>query len=200
MRNSKQASNHGFTLVELLVVIAIIGILVALLLPAVQAAREAARRMQCSNNMKQLALGCHNHHDTYKQLPYARKYDIWDAYTWSQLVLPFVEQPAVYEGYWTLPLRGYVRAYPGPLGPIGNDARLREARHAKLVVFYCPSDFQSENEINTASYGFIRANIRGCVGSGGSPYGFLLVLVECSSDPSGLRRIRPRRSRSLVGL
>lgn len=89
-------ARRGFTLVELLVVIAIIGVLVALLLPAVQAAREAARRMQCGNNFKQTGLAIHNYHDTFRRLPPGA---LWYEGKGSILVhiLPFVEQQTLYQ-------------------------------------------------------------------------------------------------------
>ncbi len=89
--------SRAFTLVELLVVIAIIGILIALLLPAVQAAREAARRSQCTNNLKQLALGLHNYHDTNKALPAGG----WQAIqlSWHVSILPFIEQQPLFDKF-----------------------------------------------------------------------------------------------------
>ncbi len=90
---------HGFTLVELLVVIAIIGILIALLLPAVQAAREAARRSQCLNNLKQLGVAMHNHHDSQRWLPPGTGNSPCCWGTWQPKVLPYMEQAAVSELY-----------------------------------------------------------------------------------------------------
>ncbi|PQO36836.1 hypothetical protein C5Y96_06630 [Blastopirellula marina] len=93
---------RGFTLVELLVVIAIIGVLIALLLPAVQQAREAARRMQCTNQMKQLGLAMHNYHDTFQKLPpgnseiesLGKPRREWG---WAPRILAFMEQTAIYD-------------------------------------------------------------------------------------------------------
>jgi prepilin-type N-terminal cleavage/methylation domain-containing protein len=112
---------RGFTLVELLVVIAIIGILVAMLLPAVQSARETARRIQCTNNLKQIGLALHNHHDTYKALPAARGTLLQQIYPtnpalwaagpttyrgWQCEILPFLEQASLKDALfagWSAP-------------------------------------------------------------------------------------------------
>src|SRR5262245_23043547 len=92
--------SNGFTLVELLVVIAIIGILVALLLPAIQAAREAARRSQCTNNLKQLGLAMMNYHDTNKRLPFGNYSCCWG--TWQMSILAFIEEQQLGDLYtWT---------------------------------------------------------------------------------------------------
>lgn len=98
MERHVKRSRAAFTLVELLVVIAIIGILVALLLPAVQAAREAARRMQCSNHLKQWALGVHNYHATYNSFPFGRIDPAQGGFRWSMnaSVTPYIEQNNVY--------------------------------------------------------------------------------------------------------
>jgi len=86
---------RGFTLVELLVVIAIIGVLVALLLPAVQAAREAARRMKCQNNLKQIGLASHNFHDVTGELP--RAYWGTTGLSWHVYLLPYIEQKTLFD-------------------------------------------------------------------------------------------------------
>ena len=105
MRNPILCSKRGFTLVELLVVIAIIGMLIALLLPAVQMAREAARRMECSNTLKQFGLALHTHQDTYGEFPSGNNRIVhptntnqaWNFYHPIVFLLPFFEQTALYE-------------------------------------------------------------------------------------------------------
>ncbi len=162
-------SHDAFTLIELLVVIAIIAVLIGLLLPAVQKVRESAARAQCQNNLKQLGLACHSYHDVKKTLPYGRRYDIWDTFTWTQQVLPYLDQNAVYNGYWTsLRQNPFSEVYPGPNGPIGNEPELRTARTSMIPPFYCPSDPAGiqGNEMDTMEYCFIRGNYRGCTGSG----------------------------------
>ena len=102
MQEKSERRFRGFTLVELLVVIAIIGILVGLLLPAVQAAREAARRMQCSNNSKQLGLALLNYESTFRVLPPSRinltTPRIFQQ-SWTAMILPYIEQGNVYSSY-----------------------------------------------------------------------------------------------------
>jgi prepilin-type N-terminal cleavage/methylation domain-containing protein/prepilin-type processing-associated H-X9-DG protein len=112
----------GFTLVELLVVIAIIGVLVALLLPAVQAAREAARRISCNNNLKQMAVAVHNYHDTFGTFPPGST----SGHSQHTRILPYIEQKNVYD---------LVNFSVSPTNAL-NDV----PRNTKVATFLCPSD------------------------------------------------------------
>lgn len=125
----------AFTLVELLVVIAIIVVLVALLLPAVQQAREAARRMQCRDHLRQFGLALHNYESSHSTLPpgYLYKPDFSNSrvsngagFGWAAMILPYLEQTAVYQQFdWNVPLHA-----------TGN----LTARERHLPIFLCPSD------------------------------------------------------------
>ncbi|MDR1478668.1 MAG: DUF1559 domain-containing protein [Planctomycetaceae bacterium] len=152
----------AFTLVELLVVIAIIGVLIALLLPAVQAARAAARRMQCSNHMKQFALAFHGYHDVYQLFPPgAGRVSSFNTNRFNQhvRVLPFIEQTALYENW-----------------AASNEHQL-SATYAQtpIATFLCPSDenarliglLSARASIAVSigdSFGTQSANSRGIVG------------------------------------
>jgi prepilin-type N-terminal cleavage/methylation domain-containing protein/prepilin-type processing-associated H-X9-DG protein len=129
-------SRPGFTLVELLVVIAIIGILVALLLPAIQAAREASRRSSCGNNLMQIAMAMHHHSDTYRSLPYSKR-DSAPQRSWAPDVLPFLEQTNMVNGANYDLNQNWWRSttYTTPVAAIPNAETVR----TKLAVFTCPS-------------------------------------------------------------
>lgn len=148
---------RGFTLVELLVVIAIIGILIALLLPAVQAAREAARRIQCANNMKQIGLALLNYHDTYGRFPRAAN---WGPNSedkglgWPVFVLPYMEQVPFYNQV--------------DLGKTVYQTPNRELGKDDIFGFHCPSDGEGarEYDFNDPSAEWNVANYTGVAGAG----------------------------------
>ena len=164
-RRASRSARAAFTLVELLVVIAIIGVLVALLLPAIQAAREAARRSSCGNNIKQLGLALQNYHDARKQFPYASVTPTANSSvnvanrgpTWVVAILPFIEGGNV------------ITLYNKNAFWIDQAANL-SFRAANLPFMLCPSDsfaatpFNGSNITNGSNWG------RGCYAVNGSVY------------------------------
>ena len=135
-------NSRGFTLVELLVVIAIIGILMALLLPAVQAAREAARRIQCANNLKQQALALHNYHDIFKRFPagVTLTLDPGNATFWQAAILPQLEQTNMYNDIdWSKAWNDTTSSNPDLCGTL-------------VPVFQCPSAAVQTHESNVQGF------------------------------------------------
>ncbi len=148
-------SRKAFTLVELLVVIAIIGVLVALLLPAVQAAREAARRSSCSNNLKQIGLAVHNHHDTFRQLPPGWTGPANDAegapgWGWASHSLNFMEQKNLHDQIT------FTSAV--------SDSVNQNARETIVETFFCPSDV-GDDIFTLGSVQVARSNYVGVFGN-----------------------------------
>ena len=140
--------NTAFTLIELLVVIAIIGLLVGLLLPAVQSAREAARRTQCANNLKNIGLAIQNFEAAHRTMPVGSERIAGTEHAWSTQILPYLEQSQIFElfdwkGRWNL---------PGP----NEQASLKT-----LSVYRCPSallDFPGKQDHGTTAKGLARTS------------------------------------------
>ena len=157
---------RGFTLIELLVVIAIIAILIALLLPAVQQAREAARRTQCKNNLKQIGLALHNYHDVHSALPSGsivyfnsgqnRHYG--HGWTWHASILPFIDQANLYEQ-----IQGPNSNGMGSEGGGTTSAKQQLAGQTILSAFWCPS--QPDVTQGVQKGGYAPSNYNGNMGT-----------------------------------
>ncbi|MEX0679481.1 MAG: DUF1559 domain-containing protein [Pirellulales bacterium] len=168
-----RSCRRGFTLIELLAVIAVIGMLCALLLPAVQAAREAARRTQCQNNMKQIGLALQNYHDRCRSFPPSTVVD-WNRpeptgwWSWIVRILPELDEQPLYDQF---DLRDDVWT---------NSNKYKPYTSQRLAVLLCPSDPNNErvyqsDEQSPADEAFALTNYLGCRGStrqGPSPDGF----------------------------
>ncbi|MBA4029857.1 MAG: prepilin-type cleavage/methylation domain-containing protein [Planctomyces sp.] len=171
---SHTSSRPGFTLIELLVVIAIIAILIALLLPAVQQAREAARRTQCKNNLKQFGLALHNFHDTYNVFPAGMSDDDNKSWGWGAAVLPELDQAPLYNllvadtlYYFRVPVNGsgYTSHANIDGTPANNAAEINTnaasgAAQRVLTAFVCPSDTLPAKDND----GYAKSNYMGNIG------------------------------------
>jgi len=175
--NQQRSARGGFTLIELLVVIAIIAILIALLVPAVQKVREAAARTQCQNNLKQIGLGLHNHHDTFKCFPPGAAdgnvaiprlgVPKGPLHGWAVFILPFIEQQTMFKQYrldldWRHATNKPVVSTPVPIFtcPTSGDAkRLDTFTSGGFNVVAAVSDYAPNNAVDSAlaSAGLIQA-------------------------------------------
>jgi prepilin-type N-terminal cleavage/methylation domain-containing protein len=181
----KVTLRFGFTLVELLVVIAIIGVLIALLLPAVQAAREAARRMQCGNHLKQQGIAVHNFHDTHEALPPSNYFNTSHVTLWVFL-FPYIEQQALWDYFyeyaapanWGRLAANRDRWDWGPSSPNGYPQNIRDAM-SSIPIYSCPtrrgrsanmtplSNFTSDNPGPQIDYAFVFSSTSTADDSGG---------------------------------
>lgn len=160
MKCVNRTTPRGFTLVELLVVIAIIGILVALLLPAVQSAREAARRASCVSNLKNLALALHNYHDTYGEFPPLAEFPgdrMWNPlqdkalfHNWAIRTLPYIEQQPLQDLFV---INDTTRVSDDPTGTTNYVARGTE-----LPIMLCPSDAENGAKFEGSGGNWARGN------------------------------------------
>ena len=139
LRNRFRILRQGFTLIELLVVIAIIAVLIALLLPAVQQAREAARRSQCKNNLKQVGLAIHNYHDTFNKLPIGTRWPT-SAPNWRIGLLPYLDQAPLYNQL----------NFAGTFSNSGAYANNTVLQNLFLAVYKCPSSTLPGNSTSVA--------------------------------------------------
>jgi prepilin-type N-terminal cleavage/methylation domain-containing protein len=170
-RSLYSAFRRGFTLIELLVVIAIIAILIGLLLPAVQKVREAAARMTCSNNLKQIGLACHNYHDTNQELPPAVLCNPSSSWSndgligpnWAVLILPYVEQDNLYKSVSTS-IQNYQAWVKGSGGL--NDQNWRAIRGTNVKTYVCPSEDQAKTVGTAVGGGWAAGNYAGNEGPG----------------------------------